>query len=133
MLAIGALAVAGPTWRREVRSYTVYPQRPGDYEVSGIEVDVPYSTGGAAGTTARVSVNPLRFEATLPPGTERLSYFIATSRLDIEQEVRAGAGDTARAPEMDRQGRALADGTSVAHAAPHRRPSRPKQIPRCLL
>lgn len=91
--------VGGRTWTGQWRSYTLYPQRPGDYELDGIEVEVPYSAGGA-GTTARVAPDALRFEATVPPGAGGLSYFIATSQLDITQDVathRTGSGPEDRA------------------------------------
>ena len=44
----------GPTtWAGQSRSYTVYPQLPGSYDVGVIGVEVAYFAGGRAESTAR--------------------------------------------------------------------------------
>ena len=78
--------IGGESWAGQMRRYLVYPQRPGSYEIPEIPVEVRYSVPGIGpGATATASPPPVVFEATLPPGTEGLSYFIAAENLKIEQ------------------------------------------------
>ena len=75
------------TWAGQRRSYTVYPQRPGQYDVAGIAVDVSYFAAGRGRITTRVSSDPVGFTAEVPAEAEGLGYFIATTGLTPEQTL----------------------------------------------
>jgi hypothetical protein len=76
--------IDGQSWAGQARYYIVYPQRPGSYEIDEIPIEVRYSVDGRTNTVV-VSPPRLAFEAVLPPEAAGLSYFIATSDLDIDQ------------------------------------------------
>jgi len=71
------------TWAGQDRSYTIYPQRSGAYEIGGVSVEVRYR-GESGIETATVTTPAIRFEARLPPEAEGLDYFIATTALTLE-------------------------------------------------
>lgn len=75
------------TWAGQSRSYTVYPQRPGTYEVGEIPIDVSYFAAGRGRITTRVSAEAVTFTAEVPPEAEGLGYFIATTDLVMEQSL----------------------------------------------
>lgn len=75
------------TWAGQRRSYTVYPQRAGQYDVDGITVDVAYFAAGRGRITASVSTDAVRFSAEVPAEAEGLGYFIATTGLALEQSL----------------------------------------------
>jgi hypothetical protein len=75
------------TWAGQRRSYTVYPQRAGTYEVAGIAVDVGYFVAGRGRITSRVSSDPVEFTAQVPAEAEGLGYFIAATGLTVEQAL----------------------------------------------
>ena len=79
----------GRSWAGQSRSYTIYPQRAGTYEIPRIDVEVRYSAGGANRTSATVSPQPVRFEATVPAAAEGLGYFIATTGLTLDEKIEA--------------------------------------------
>ncbi len=87
----------GRTWAGQSRSYTIYPQRPGSFEIERIDIALSYSAGGSDVANVRVSPPPVRFEATVPEEAAELDYFIATSALSLEEiiEVAAPAGAAA--------------------------------------
>ncbi len=78
--------IEGETWAGQSRSYQVYPQRSGEFEIAAIPVRVRYMSpsSGPRGEKT-VSPPPVRFNAIVPPGAEDLSYFISTTELAIEQ------------------------------------------------
>ena len=72
------------TWAGQGRSYTVYPQRAGVFEIAEIAVEVRYrAEGGLVTETARAE--PIRFEARIPPEAAGLDYFIAAGDLTMEE------------------------------------------------
>jgi hypothetical protein len=74
------------TWAGQSRRYTIYPMRAGSYEISDIPVEVRYFAPGVGPrATATVSPPPVRFDAYVPPQAEGLDYFIATSRLTMQE------------------------------------------------
>ena len=78
--------IDGRTWAGQSRSYQVYPQRPGSFEIAEIPVRVRYlSETTGPRTQVTVSPSPVRFEATVPPGAEELPYFIGATSLTVEQ------------------------------------------------
>ncbi len=92
--------IEGRTWAGQSRSYHVYPQRPGSFEIAAIPVKVRYSSESTGPRTqATVSPGAVRFEAVVPPGAENLPYFISTTDLKVEQSFdrepgRAGGAQT---------------------------------------
>ena len=80
---------SGRSWAGQSRSYTIYPQRAGTYEIPRIDVEVRYSAGGADRTSATVSPQPVRFEATVPAAAEGLSYFSATTGQHLDETIEA--------------------------------------------
>ncbi len=72
------------TWAGQDRSYTVYPQRAGSFEIAEIAVEVRYR-GDAGLVTATAALPPIRFEARIPPEAAGLDYFIAAGDLTLEE------------------------------------------------
>jgi len=66
------------------RSYTIYPQVPGDYEVFPIAVTV---TPGLADASVIVRTPPLTFRARIPQEARSLDYFIGANQLTVSQSV----------------------------------------------
>jgi hypothetical protein len=80
--------IDGQTFAGQSRKYHVYPQRPGEFEIAEIPVQVRYlseSTGPR--TQATVSPPPVRFSAVIPPGAADVGYFISTTGLAMEQSL----------------------------------------------
>jgi hypothetical protein len=75
--------IEGTTWAGQSRSYTIYPQRPGTFDVSDVTVEVRYR-GDDGSATSLLTAPPLRFEARVPAEAEGLDYFIAASRVTLE-------------------------------------------------
>ena len=75
----------GPlTWAGQTRSYTVYPQRAGSFEITEIAIEVSYR-GDAGLVIATATAPPTRFEARIPPEAAGLDYFIAAGDLTLEE------------------------------------------------
>ena len=74
------------------RRYTIYPQREGRYEIPEINVAVRYF-GGSGATDATLSAPPSSFEAIIPPEAKGLGYFIAASRLTLEERLEPQTGE----------------------------------------
>jgi len=72
------------TWAGQTRSYTVYPQRVGSFEIAEIAVEVRYR-GDAGLVNATATTPPIRFEARIPPEAAGLDYFIAAGDLTLEE------------------------------------------------
>ena len=72
--------IAGQTWAGQSRSYTIYPQRSGGFEITDLSVEVRYR-GDSGTVTATATAPSLRFEAYIPPEAAGLDYFIATIEL----------------------------------------------------
>jgi hypothetical protein len=73
------------TWAGQSRSYFVYPQRSGTFEIATLPVRLRYfSDSGGSKTEATVSPDPIRIEAVIPPEARDLDYFISTTGLRIE-------------------------------------------------
>ena len=101
--------VSGQTFAGQSRRYNVYPQRPGAFEVPEIPVAVRFFSGGP--TDDVVSPSPVRFRAEVPPGTEGMDPFIATTRLTLEEvyepepiELSVGDAFTRRMDDHRRRG-----------------------------
>lgn len=76
--------IDGVTWAGQSRSYTIYPQRPGVFEIATIPVEVRYRGDGGA-VTATASPPPIRFEARIPPEAAGLDYFVAATDLTVQE------------------------------------------------
>ena len=78
--------IEGATWAGQSRQYHIYPQRPGAYEIRAIPIRLRYKAEGVdSRSEVTVSPGPIRFEASIPPEAADLPYFIATTRLRLEQ------------------------------------------------
>jgi hypothetical protein len=66
------------------RSYTIYPQVHGDYQVLPIAVTV---TPGLATASVIVQTPPLTFQAHIPKEARSLDYFIGANQLTVSQSV----------------------------------------------
>ncbi len=76
----------GATWAGQDRSYTVYPQRAGAFEVGEIVVEVRYR-GDAGLVTATATSPPVRFEARIPAEAAGLDYFIAAGATSSDNDI----------------------------------------------
>jgi len=76
--------IDGDTWAGQSRSYTIYPQRAGIYEITDISVDVRYR-GPDGNTSATASAPTVRFEARIPAEAAGLDYFVAGSRVTLAE------------------------------------------------
>ena len=80
--------IDGTTWAGQRRSYIVYPQRPGSFEISEIPIQVRYSEPNTRDrVTGTASPPPVSFEAVLPPEAEGLDYFISAFGLELEETL----------------------------------------------
>ena len=77
--------IDGQTWSGQSRSYHIYPQRPGAYEIEAISVRLRYNSDAGPHAQVTVSPPPVAFEAEVPPGARDLPYFISSTALEIEQ------------------------------------------------
>ena len=78
--------INGQSWAGQARFYIVYPQRPRRYEIEEIPINVRYMLDANA-VSDIVSPAPIQFEAVLPPEARGLSYFIATTSLELTQTL----------------------------------------------
>jgi len=79
--------VDGQNWFGLRRSYLVYPQEPRQYEIPAEEVVVHYSLGGAKSATVGLPIPSQTFVARIPSEAAWIGYFIATTRLDLTQQL----------------------------------------------
>lgn len=78
--------IDGETFAGQSRRYTIYPQRAGDFVIPEIPVTVRYFSGSGP-TDATVSPAPVRFAAHIPAEAERFGYFIATTKLSLDEQI----------------------------------------------
>jgi hypothetical protein len=65
------------------RSYLVYPQRAGDYEVAPFDVSVRYAIDAKPSPRTPVRARGARFTATVPNAARGLEHFIASSSFEL--------------------------------------------------
>lgn len=89
--------IDGQTWAGQRRSYTIYANRAGSYEVGPIPVEVRYGVGsGVVIDTA--FAGRVRFTAEIPEAARGLPAFVAAAELRLDQLVDP-APDTIRVGE----------------------------------
>jgi hypothetical protein len=69
------------------RSYLIYPQRAGKYEVPPVEVKVKYAIEGKASPPTPATGKGGSFTATIPASARGLPYFIATPSFQLSGTV----------------------------------------------
>jgi hypothetical protein len=89
--------IEGRTWAGQRRSYTIYPNRVGRYEVGPIPVEVRYGVGSRVVVDTAYAA-PVRFDAVIPEAARGLPVFIAAAELRLVQSVEP-APDTIRVGE----------------------------------
>jgi hypothetical protein len=75
--------VAGQTYVGQRRSYRIYPQQEGSYEVPAFAVEVRFATEGTVSPRTPVPARGGRFEARIPAAARGLGYFVATPSLEL--------------------------------------------------
>ena len=65
------------------RSYLIYPQRPGDFEVPSFDVKVRYAVDGASSPPTPAPARGWRFTASVPAAARSLQHFIATPAFEL--------------------------------------------------
>jgi hypothetical protein len=73
----------GVDYAGQRRSYLIYPQRAGTFEVPAFQVQVSYGAPGKAGPHA-ASAAGSRFEASIPQAARGLGYFVATPSFELK-------------------------------------------------
>lgn len=81
--------IGGAMWAGQRRSYEVYPQRPERYAINDLVVTVAYFDGSGK-SEAVVAAQPFSFSAILPREAEGLDYFIAATKLTIDESFDVG-------------------------------------------
>lgn len=74
----------GQSWFGVSRSYIIYPQKPGEFQIPTSEVVVTY---GQADEPARLSLEPVAFRATIPAQARGLGYFFATTDFQLTHRL----------------------------------------------
>ncbi len=69
------------------RSYLIYPQRPGDFEVPAFEVKVRFAVDGQPSPRTPVPARSRRFTATLPEAARGLEHFVATPLFELGEST----------------------------------------------
>jgi hypothetical protein len=78
--SVGEVAYAG-----QRRSYLIYPQREGAFEIPSFEVKVSYAVDGKASPRTSASARGGSFTATVPEAARRLEHFIATPSFQLTE------------------------------------------------
>jgi hypothetical protein len=74
---------AGQTYVGQRRSYLIYPQQEGSFEVPAFAVEVRFATQGTVSPRTPVPARGARFEARIPAAARGLGYFVATPSLEL--------------------------------------------------
>jgi hypothetical protein len=67
------------------RSYRIFPQRAGRFEVPGVEVRVRFGIDGKPSPRTLVAAKGGAFDATVPAAARGLGYFVATPSFELTQ------------------------------------------------
>jgi hypothetical protein len=92
-------AMGDITYAGQRRSYLIYPQREGEFEVPDFEVNVRYALEGKPSPRTGAPARGGRFTATVPAAARGLDHFLATPSLELTQVLDRGldglrAGDS---------------------------------------
>lgn len=89
--------IAGETWAVQRKEYIVYPQRAGTYSVPALDVEISYAIPGKSPGKAILKSPSLAFTTQMPPGAEKVGYFVNTPGLTVKdifnkelQDLRVG-------------------------------------------
>ena len=80
-------SVGEVTYAGQRRSYRIYPQREGAFEVPSFEVKVSYAVDGKASPRFSASGRGGSFTATVPEAARRLEHFIATPSFQLTEST----------------------------------------------
>jgi hypothetical protein len=76
-------SIGGVDYAGQRRSYLIYPQRPGDFEVPAFEVKVRYAINAQPSPRTPVSARSRRFVASIPEAARSLEHFVATPSFEL--------------------------------------------------
>jgi len=79
-------SIDGETYAGIARTYVVYPQQPGRFQLPAAQITVPYAAKPPQSVQALVSLPRISFEAAIPQAAEGLDYFLPTISLSIHQQ-----------------------------------------------
>ena len=77
--------INGTSYAGVRKTYRVYPQRPGRFEIPTAEVKIKYAAVPPNSVEATLPLPAASFQAMLPPEAEGLDYFLPATELRIEQ------------------------------------------------
>jgi BatD DUF11 like domain len=80
-------SVGEVTYAGQRRSYLIYPQREGAFEVPSFEVKVSYAVDGKASPRTSASGRGGSFTAAVPEAARRLEHFIATPSFQLTEST----------------------------------------------
>ena len=79
--------IDGETWAGQMRSYLVYPQAAGTYDVPALEITVRYAIDAKPSAPTVARTEPLTIEVRVPEAAKDLEHFLATPHLTAEQSI----------------------------------------------
>jgi hypothetical protein len=68
------------------RTYLLYPQQPGEFQLPPAQFVVPYASAPPKSTEAHLGLPSLKFHADIPAQARGLSYFLPTTNLTMQQK-----------------------------------------------
>jgi len=80
--------VNGVTFAGVRFEFSIYPQEPGNFAVSGQTVTITYAVNPPQTREASLQIPPLSFEATIPDAAQMLDPFISATRLVVRQDIK---------------------------------------------
>ncbi len=77
--------INGQSYAGIQRTYSIYPQQPGEFRLPPAKLTVPYASVPPKSTEATLTLPQLTFHADIPAAARGLSYFLPTTRLTMQQ------------------------------------------------
>jgi BatD DUF11 like domain len=77
--------INGQTYAGIQRTYSLYPQQPGEFQLPPAQLTVPYASAPPKSSEAKLTLPPLKFHADIPAEARGLGYFLPTARLTLQQ------------------------------------------------
>lgn len=84
--------IDGETWSGVSNEYSLFTQRPGRFETPADPVSIEYSVDGGP-ETVRVPIPSQSFSARLAPGVSRGEHVLASSSLELSEEIEPAPED----------------------------------------
>ena len=77
--------INGQSYAGIQRTYSIYPQQPGEFRLPPAKLTVPYASAPPKSIEATLTLPQLTFHADIPVAARGLSYFLPTTRLTMQQ------------------------------------------------